>query len=208
MPPGGCPRCSVNSAPSAVSMHPSGQLPQQAARARDLLRAQGPSTRPPARPPEAARPAGRPQHPSNSALRWCSEKNLSQNQRCLDGHRCPSRPQGPNRSPRPHTLHRTDPPQGAQGPAGPSAHTINTGCHLRHPESPPGRTDQLAGGLSRVYERAKPDALPDRTPFCDADPQRRQQPCMCRTSLSFNIRMPANAGIRCYALDRLTSIRV
>src|SRR3954447_10845071 len=27
----------------------------------------------------------------------------------VDGHRCPSRPQGPNRSPRPHTLHRTDP---------------------------------------------------------------------------------------------------
>src|SRR6185295_5511247 len=26
-----------------------------------------------------------------------------------DRHRCPSRPQGPNRSPRPHTLHRTDP---------------------------------------------------------------------------------------------------
>src|SRR3954447_16426438 len=27
----------------------------------------------------------------------------------LDGHWCPSRPQGPNRSPRPHTLHRTEP---------------------------------------------------------------------------------------------------
>src|SRR3954462_986518 len=42
----------------------------------------------------------------------------------LNGHRCPSRPQGPNRSPRPHTLHRTDPDEliarvaraGARGP--------------------------------------------------------------------------------------------
>ena len=30
------------------------------------------------------------------------------------------------------------------------------GCHLRHQESPPDATTKLAGGLSRVYERAKP----------------------------------------------------
>jgi aminoglycoside phosphotransferase family enzyme len=34
--------------------------------------------------------------------------------------------------------------------------TINIGCHLRHQESPPDPTAKLAGGLSRVHERAKP----------------------------------------------------
>src|SRR5207249_3287440 len=35
----------------------------------------------------------------------------------LNGHGVPSRPQGPNRSPRPHTLHRRDPSDRATGPA-------------------------------------------------------------------------------------------
>src|SRR4051812_12517535 len=56
-----------------------------------------------------ARRAGRPPPASESALRGGSLRRISLRTEMVDGYRCPSRPQGPNRSPRPHTLHRTDP---------------------------------------------------------------------------------------------------
>ena len=63
-------------------------------------------------------------------------------------------PHGP-RTPR-HDGHPNSPPTSSASTNPSSVPTINIGCHLRHPESPPDATTKLAGGLSRVYEHAKP----------------------------------------------------
>ena len=91
--------------------HPSRQQGQQAPRARDLLRRQALQRVLKRRFGQQTREA------INRLLRTLSPRSLVSLsfpiRDGLDGHRCPSRPQGPNRSPRPHTLHRTDPPRNA-----------------------------------------------------------------------------------------------
>jgi hypothetical protein len=69
------------------------------------------------------------------------------------------------------------------------------GCHLRHPESPPGATTKLAGGLSRVHERAKPANYPTTAASAMPTPDVTQKPGRaepaCRSTGAPNFPDPA-----------------
>ena len=75
-----------------------------------------------------------------------------------------------------HDGHDNPPPRSSDSTSPPRHLPSASGCHLRHPESPPDATTKLAGGLSRVYERAKPDDLPDDSRVSHADARCHQQP--------------------------------
>jgi very-short-patch-repair endonuclease len=94
--------------------HPTGQLAQQPARPGDLIGLKALQ--------RVVKRLGRQQlgqpvdrRPRRTLRRLGALRTISLRIRDgADGHRCPSRPQGPNRSPRPHTLHRTDPVSAAR----------------------------------------------------------------------------------------------
>ena len=95
-------------------------------------------------------------------------RRISLGSRCLDGHRCPSRPQGPNRSPRPHTLIGQTPrrvPRDRLAPRRiPSTPGATSGIQRALPEEPTSsREGSRASTNARSltpYPTARPSAMP------------------------------------------------
>ena len=114
-----------------------------------------PPRSPPPRPAGATTPASGsstcvPAQPRHRARRGRNNRSPTR-QRSTRSRACPH---GPN-TPR-HDGHPNSPPTSSASTSATSAHTINIGCHLRHPREPSRRPTKQTGGLSRVHERAKP----------------------------------------------------
>ena len=192
--------------PPQPATHRVRRAPPTAQRSADTPRRR-PSPRSPRRSPPP-RPAGA-TTPHPAAARACprtpdtapaaaATTDPPTEQRSTRSRACPH---GPN-TPR-HDGHPSSPPTSSASTSASSAHTINIGCHLRHPREPSRRTTKQTGGLSRVHERAKPATTASR----HHHDERHEHPRPCPNSAALNIRVLVehrlHPGSRYHAHDRL-----